>query len=551
MTRKLLSLVVALCLMLTAFPVLAEVTPAGEFPIVDTPTELTVWAGLPGNGQEPYDTNEMTAWYEEQTGVHINWIEVNSSECDTLFNTSVASGSYPDIYMKSISGDVLLQMAEDGVIIPLNDLIDEYGYYLKQALEAHPELKELITAPDGNIYSFPAMIASYSNNIVPNKLWVYKEWLERYEKETGNPAPDTPESLKEMLAFFRDNDMNGNGDTTDEIIMTGNYNWGNEGSNPVYYLLNAYVFLPSTPKHEFIYVGDDGKMTTDVMSDEFREGLRYAHDLYTEGLLSEEIFVQDLNTMRSLTTSTKDNVIVATAGAPYSPRLLTLQTDVENAVTYEDYVALEPLKGSDGVAVTPTQSLGYYYNMYNVITTACEDPVAAFRWMDFMYSDVVQAYVTYGGLEGDTEHGWYWVDSPSLAGDSKSIRATRGAQELIETVWNGDWCGLKYRTTDLVMAAEASTSATTASWNACNLYLPYAKQSGLSPISWCEDADVAADYASMQEVFTKYVDNSISEFVLGVRDIGDDAAWTEYLSTLEGMHVDQFLKLADSYYSLD
>ena len=126
--KKLVALVTLLCLFLTA--ACADVTPDGQLPIVDAPAELTVWASIPG-GMDDYTNNPTTKWVEEKTGVHINWIEVPNAEASSLFTTSLASGNYPDIYCRGASGADLLQYAEDGVITPLNDLIDKYGYYIK------------------------------------------------------------------------------------------------------------------------------------------------------------------------------------------------------------------------------------------------------------------------------------------------------------------------------------------------------------------------------------------------------------------------------------
>ena len=69
----------------------AAVTADGAMPIVDEPTELTIWAAIPG-GMDDYTNNPTTQWFEEKTGVHINWIEVANAESATLFNTSIASG---------------------------------------------------------------------------------------------------------------------------------------------------------------------------------------------------------------------------------------------------------------------------------------------------------------------------------------------------------------------------------------------------------------------------------------------------------------------------
>ena len=215
--KKLISLLLALMLCLTAFAALAELTAPGTLPITTEPAELTIWAA-PSVGQDDYDVSKMTKWVEEKTGIKLNFIQVSNVETSTLFNTSVASGEWPDIYMVGVSGPQALQYAADDVLMPLTDLIEEHGYFLKQAFEKYPLVKQEITAPDGEIYSFPTKRYTYSGSAV-NKLWVYGEWLDRYMTETGKEAPDTPEELKDMLIFFRDNDMNGNGDANDETII--------------------------------------------------------------------------------------------------------------------------------------------------------------------------------------------------------------------------------------------------------------------------------------------------------------------------------------------
>lgn len=540
--KKLISLLLALMLTLTAFAALAELTAPGTLPITTEPAELTIWAA-PSVGQDDYDVSKMTKWVEEKTGIKINWVQVSNVETSTLFNTSVASKEWPDIYMVGVSGPQALQYAADGVLMPLTDLIEEHGYYLKQAFEKYPLVKQEITAPDGEIYSFPTKRYTYSGSAV-NKLWVYGEWLDRYMTETGKEAPDTPEELKDMLIFFRDNDMNGNGDTTDEIMMTGNYNYGHEGGAPQYYILNAFCFIPSFP-FQFFYINDEGNVTTDVVSENYREGLRFINDLYEEGLFPEEIFVQDLNTMRSLTSTTKDKVIVATAGAPYSPRLLTASS-AENAVTYYDYTPMQPLKNKDGVAVYPTRP-DEVVGMRNFITTACDTPELAIRFMDFIYSEEFQTYLAFGGIEGED---WEWVDSPSFDGDPKSVRSLVTTEEKLKNLWDGNWCGALFQGREDVMSQEAATSDTRASWAAHNLYMANSKLTGVPTLVWCEDEDVSTEFAETQSLFKNYIETAMSEFILGIRDIDSDADWNAYVEQMNKMGLEDFKALAEEYYGI-
>ena len=48
----------------------------------------------------------------------------------------------------------LLRYAKQGIIIPLENLIDKYMPNLQAVFEKYPEYRTMCTAPDGHIYSF-------------------------------------------------------------------------------------------------------------------------------------------------------------------------------------------------------------------------------------------------------------------------------------------------------------------------------------------------------------------------------------------------------------
>ena len=79
-----------------------------------------------------------------------------------------------------------------------------------------------------------------------------------------------------------------------------------------------------------------------------------------------------------------------------------------NGERYKDYVAVPPLMGPAGVRLSnynPYQ----YVNQANcyVITKACTDPEAAFRFCDFMYSQDVSMRTRLG------EPGTDWIPAPA------------------------------------------------------------------------------------------------------------------------------------------
>ena len=539
--KRLVSLVLVL-IMLLCTSAMAELTPHGEWPIANGGETLTVWASSFSNCVD-FPNLPMTKWFEEKTGVHIEWIEVPNADQQTIFNTSIASGSYPDIYMKT--GD-LMTLANDGVIIALDELIDEHSVYLKALLDANPHVRAEITAPDGHIYAIPK-VEYNEKQATRAKMWVYTEWLEAYKAATGAEDPDTIEEFEAMCKYFKENDMNGNGDPNDEIVITGQANYGHDGGDPMLYILGAYCFVPSAmPGIRYFYV-EDGEIKTDVMSDEMRAGLKKLNEFYNAGYIGSEAFTQSLVDMRSFTTTTKDKVVVGCIPAPYHFRMLTAQS-IENAVTFTDYTALSPLENVyTGEKVVPGKTTDTIGNRV-MVTTACENPELAIRWLDTFFMEEVIETMVFSGFEGED---WKWVDDAiSINGTSPAVVKFNSLEEQ-NTFYNRDWIGSSWITRETAYAIEAS-GADVHDAAAGTLYYQYAKDVGFPQMNWCDDMDLAAEYSQASGLIVNDITTYLHEFIMGIRDINDDAQWEAFKTLLvEDDALEDMLELAYEYYGLE
>ncbi len=75
--------------------------------------------------------------------------------------------------------------------------------------------KDLITAPDGNIYALPQVNECY-HCMYQQRMWIYKPWLDKL----GLKMPTTTDEFYEVLKAFKTKDPNGNG-KADEIPLSG------------------------------------------------------------------------------------------------------------------------------------------------------------------------------------------------------------------------------------------------------------------------------------------------------------------------------------------
>ena len=532
--KKIVVLILALCLLVPSLA-LAAVTAPGTFPITDTPEELSIFTTITAV-QEPYEDDYQTKFYEEKTGVKVNWLTYNNNEIATQYNLSLASQEYPDIYVYIQDPSGWMELIDEEIIIPLDDLIENHTVHLKKYLEENPDIKAAVTAPDGHIYTLPQVRYEECESTYAQKMWVYKEWLDAYCKATGNAIPATTEEFKQMLIYFRDNDMNGNGDAADEIPLTGTYSRWSSGSDPLFYLMNSFIYCPFT----FLVADENNNITTPVVEDAYREGLRYINDLYKEGLLYEGTYVQELTQFRAMTSVAKDAVTVGAAAAGYPMRLLTQGS----GTTWADYQALAPMKGPDGTQIAAADYVNFVY-LTTAITSACENPELAIRWMDYWYSEEGLAWYLYNGVENVD---WKWVDEPSFGGGDKSIvKITDRANET--------WLAyarpvLTTKESWLNMAAaETPNNNYLTGIKAAEPYMPYAQYTKLPQVVWCNDLDLTLEMAELKSLIVDdYIISASTQFIIGTRDINNDADWNDFLKGLEERGLERYLEVCEQYY---
>ncbi|MGN0323665.1 MAG: extracellular solute-binding protein [Oliverpabstia sp.] len=316
-----------------------------SFPLKETAELSFITSAETGTTQEP---NERIIFQrlEEETNVHINWTCFVSDQFADKKNLALANAKkLPDgLFNADMSDYDLLRYAKQGVIIPVEDLIENYMPNLKKVLDENPEYKAMVTAADGHIYSFPwiEQLGSGKEAIqtIGGMPFINKSWLD----ELGLAVPSTTEELKEALIAFKENDMAGNGQT---IPMSFIMNGGNEDMG---FILGAFGDgYGDVPDH--IAVSNDKEVIYTATQEGYKEGLMWMHELAAEGLIDPEVYTQDWSTY----------VAKGKAGR-YG---LCFTWDCAGvAADMNDFVPLPALTGPDGQKSAPRASRsdtsGYY-----------------------------------------------------------------------------------------------------------------------------------------------------------------------------------------------
>ncbi|KWX76414.1 ABC transporter substrate-binding protein [Paenibacillus riograndensis] len=504
------------------------------------PVEVSVFAVQESGIDIP--TNKFTAFVQDKFGIKFNW-QINPSDgAKEKRQISLASGDYPDAYLLTAyidefsQGDVL-KYGQQGVLVPLNDLIDKYAPNIKAAMEKHPEMKTLNTAPDGNIYGLGAYAECFHCSY-PNKMWINTEWL----KKLNLKEPKTTEEFKQMLEAFKTKDPNGNG-KADEVPLSGSTE--DFGVRIIPYLMNSFVY---DDDRNYLNM-TDGKVESAAIKPEWKEGLTYIKSLYDAGLIDPGAFTQNAEAFKKIGENADAEILGA--GAGMHPAIF-INIDPGNTRSAH-YNPLAPLTGPKGISYTTHDAGGVSPGAKFVITNKAseEAKVALIKMVDYMFTPEGQTNAA-SGMKGID-----WTDPAegdvALGKDVKPVIKQIPMAEG-EAPRNAGWSGMghfympkEYRDT-FVQATDiyASNGYERRLYNASLLYQGHEPKE-LFPIwsIWIDPAEI--DEASMlQTNLRNYIEQNELQFITGNKDLNKD--WDAYVQGLKDLKLDRYLEILQKAY---
>ncbi|TDE95129.1 extracellular solute-binding protein [Occultella glacieicola] len=492
------------------------------------------------------NTNEFTLFLEEEFDVDLQfetttWDAGAASEARQI---ALASGDYPDAFLlipwvDQFTQAELVKFGEQGVVRPLNDLLEDNAPNLVAAWEETPEWEQLATAPDGNVWGLPQWNDCF-HCTYPSKLWMNSAWLDA----VGMEQPTTPEELTAVLTAFRDSDPNGNGQA-DEVPLSGS-----PGANSVLpFLMNPFVYVPSSTTDGSIPATlalDGDTVTLQATLDGWREGLGYMNSLYEEGLVDEAAFTQNQDALLALGDIAGDPILgAATVGHPGV--FVTIgQEDGRDA----QYNPVAPLAGPNGSPAS--ELLSSVPGGTLVITNNASDADAAslVQIVDWMidYDNHLRAE---WGEEGVA---WDYPAEGDVALDESLeplyLRHRLSGAEATENA-NVAWGPLAqyYGSTEFRGAQVVSEDIYDLSGYERRLFEatePYAENSPTEAFPywnlWIPEED-SAELATAQTNVESLVLQASAEFVTGVRDIDSDADWQAFQDALVSSGSDRYLEI--------
>lgn len=527
-----------LVLALTGVTIAQGVTEPGALPIVEEPITLTAMVS-----QTPdiidFQTNAYSLWMEEQTNIHIEYEQVPSSSLAEKISVVLAGGDLPDIFLGcALTAQQEMQYGMgEGMLIPLNDLIETYGQETKRVFAESPLMKEMSTNMDGNIYALPTWSA-LEHTQVPQRAWINTHWLEQLNLE----VPETTEEFVAVMKTFITEDPNGNGEA-DEIGILGSPNLWH--GIPDSFFINSFTYYDGKDG-EHLEAGEDGKLSYIGVKEEYKEALRFMNRLYTEGLLYEPSYTQSQDQAKQICNNPNAEVVgFITCAQLYDA--MTVGSEY-----YEHFDSMAPLSGPEGVR------LSAYLPYSNVrigafaISDTCEYPEAAFRWADYAYTYDASIRLRQGKYLED----WRLAEEGELDFEDRPAQIAR-LNPWLQEAQNNNWgnTGLWYETAEM-RSRTALNDPDTDLYSADGLqkfwhvkqkkYWDYIPPMDVivPPLRYTLDElnEIAVAETEIKSMFNQYK----VRFIMG--ELNLDSDWEVYLSDLERVGLSKWLEVKQAAY---
>ncbi len=510
-------------------------TPAEDvaFPLKET-AELSFITSAPARTTQ--DPNERLIFQrlEEQTNVHIDWTCFVQDQFADKKNLALAQfGSLPDgLFTAGMNDYDLLRYAKQGIIIPLEDLIDKYMPNLQAVFEKYPEYRVMSTAPDGHIYSFPWIEqlgeGKEAIQAIGDIPYINKKWLDCL----GLEIPTTTAELEEVLVAFRDNadklqkECGVNGDVIPLSFIINN------GDQDPAILINGFGEGYGDTGDHFA-VTDEGEVIYTTVQEGYKEGIEWLHGLVEQDLVDPEAFTQDWATY-----------VAKGKNHRYG---LCFTWDIANIDNYDDYVMLPALAGPDGTVNITRQNnseTSGYDRGRCVLTTSCRDTALAAAWIDQMYAPL-QSVQNNWGTYGEEDTANIFELSTNAEGGEMLKHMDLGDNSPVEIRENQSVNGPLAVLNDYYDVYV--TEPDDAKWRLDNMhetYLDDMKSKYVYPNVFMSIDDTNR-VSQLDTDIKKYAEQMKANWILNG---GIDEDWDAYLKKMEDYGLSEYLEIKQKYF---
>lgn len=464
-----------------------------SLPLTDEPTSLTFWySGFPNfDFDVVFGQNPAIALAEEMTGVHVELTIVTMDSYSEKFNLMIATGEYPDMISTGDYVGGYAQAVNDEVIIDITDLVENQALNYMALISQTEVTKKSAYSDDSKIYGFANITKEAA--LPGSGPIIRQDWLDKL----GLNSPETYADYEEMLALFQS-----------ELGATEPFVMNATGVDS--------IMLAGFDTYDGFYV-KNGVITAGYNADEMLAYVTMIHEWYEKGYIGQS-FTANPTGQPEEATILSDNAGCWTSGYQL--------TDYEEKAANPDYSlrgALFPVQTQGAKVHTSYLPNVIDCNVFFSITSCCDDPELAVKWMDFWYSEPGYYLANYG-VEGLT---YELVD---------------GEPVMTELMTNNP-DGLDVRAAIMYYTVQLNTPYYKNTSNLNSAYVAYelearelwaSNQDGtyVIPSAVAFNAEEAEAYGLHYTDIETYADENILKFIVGDRPLDE---WDAYIESFDSL----------------
>ena len=538
--KKWLALVLTLCLVLTAVSAFATadlLSREGVYPLNSDKT--ITWYS-----QDSHNVHsDFADWHEspfhvnlsKQVGVNIEWVLPTTGADGSVFTNTLLSdagtniGALPNI-MEAYFMNNANQYLDDEIIWDLTPYLEEYAPAYWAWLHSNPAYDKAMKTDDGRYYAFGFFREDGGWNDSYQGPVVRKDWLE----ECGLEIPKTISEFENVIRVFKEK----YGAVFTSAFSPRFYQMGLSGAFGAYGNVNA----------SYLYEIRDGKVILAQSTDEYRNWLRWFSGIFKEGLVDTDLqTVDDTNVQQKVETGLS-GIAITSMG-----QMNLWNNHMEAAGNGRPWIGIP----------YPTNDEGEIYSIFGgsgigsitgVVTKSADEETMklCLQVLDYAYSKEGFMFWNYG-IEGES---WQMSEETGLPAWTDLVAKDTSNDPMIK--YNGTtWSGSCIQATNLLYLknSQASIDANDA-W----YYLGMGRDTDqldkvlevTSSHKWPTGVTFTTEESDELDLYNAslgtYVVEQCTSFLLGNKDVNDDALWNEFLSGLSQYHIDRVLELRQNCY---
>ena len=403
--KRLLVIVLALmlCLSGTALAAAEWDLEGTMFPLEEPVTIKVLTSGYDYGDIKKIDENEDWKSLEAATNVNIEFDYLGTYTDDNtrdLMQTRLLNGDYGEaiwsFYFGTLTMTDIFDLGIAGIAQDLTPYVTDPAIMPNFTANVGDDILRSFKSTDGNIYAMRPVTQVNAYTAGEAMMQVNVDWLKQWQEAKGiDHTPATVEEFEDMLTYFKDNDMNGNGDATDEIpyfMVQATVN----GNATVEHAMGPWGIATKDSASDMnIQINDEGKCYYVHTTDAYRAALTQLADWYAKGLIYDEVFTANNETIAAIVGDAKNqfgvvNMVYNTDG--FEP-ILPYSVD-----GYETRVFMHP------TARTGVDNPSF------VLTDKCQHPEVMMAFLDLYYNVANDLQIRYGSMAFD--EGSYAYEHP-------------------------------------------------------------------------------------------------------------------------------------------